>query len=100
VLWSRIGHAPNRPSSVVSDQQGAILHDCQGSRASPHFRAMLTRDPEAGHEILVASVRSAVFEPYPDNFIARRLRTIPRPLQRYECIPAILCRELFAIVKH
>src|SRR5262245_16892425 len=68
--------------------------------ASPHLGTMLTRHPEAGHEILVASVRSAVFEPYPNNFIARRLRAVPGALKRYECIPAILCRELFAIVKH
>src|SRR5262249_56111134 len=77
---SGVGHAPNRPTSVVGNQQRPVFHYCQRSGASPHLGTMLTRHPEAGHEILVASVRSAVFEPYPNNFIARRLTTSPLTL--------------------
>src|SRR5262249_61545929 len=97
---SGVGPAHSCTASVVGNQQRPVFHYCQRSGASPHLGTMLTRHPEAGHEILVASVRSAVFEPYPNNFITRRLRAVPGALKRYECIPAILCRELFAIVKH
>src|SRR5215475_15883004 len=100
LLRSCVGHAPNRPTSVVGNQQRPVFHYCQRSGASPHLGTMLTRHPEAGHEILVASVRSAVFEPYPNNFIARRLRAVPGALKRHECIPAILCRELAAVVEY
>src|SRR6516225_8708074 len=99
-LLSRIRHAPNRATGVVRDQQRPVLHYCQGSGASPHLGPMLTRDPEARHEIFVASVWSAIFESHSNNFVARRLRTIPRTLKRYECIPTVFCRKLFAVVEH
>ena len=54
---------------------------------------MLTRDPEARHEVFVASVRPAILESHPNNFVARRLRTVPGALERYECVPTIFCRE-------
>ena len=99
-LLSRIRHAPNRATGVVRDQQRPVLHYCQGSGASSRLGPMLTRDPEARHEIFVTSVRSAVFESHSNNFVARRLRTIPRTLKRYECIPTVFCRKLFAVVEH
>ena len=61
---------------------------------------MLTRDPEARHEIFVASLRPTILESHPNNLVARRLRTVPGTLKRYECIPAIFCRELLAVVEH
>jgi hypothetical protein len=61
---------------------------------------MLTRDPEAGPEIFVASLRFTILESYPNNFVAGRLRTIPRALERYECIATIFCWELFPFVEH
>src|SRR6516165_12103785 len=61
---------------------------------------MLTGDPKTRHEIFVASFRPTILESYPNNLVARRLRTVPRALKRYECIPTIFCRELFAVVEH
>ena len=61
---------------------------------------MLTRDPEAGHEIFVASLRPTIFESHANHLVACRLRTVPRILKRYECIAAIFCRELLAVVEH
>jgi hypothetical protein len=100
VLWSCIGDAPNRPTSVIGDQQRPVLHHCQGGRSSPDLRPMLTRDPEASHEIFVASLRPPILEAHPNNFVAGRLRTVPGTLKRHECIPAIFCWELFALVEY
>src|SRR5215472_17605275 len=100
LLRSCVGHAPNRPTSVVGNQQRSVFHYCQRSGASPHLGTMLTRNPEARHEIFVASLRPAILESYPHNLVARRRRTVPGALKRYECIAAIFCRELFAVVEH
>src|SRR5207244_13357186 len=61
---------------------------------------MLTGDPEAGHEIFVASVRSAILESHADDLVARRFRAVPRTFERYECIPTIFGWELLAVVEH
>jgi hypothetical protein len=66
----------------------------------PGLRPMLTQDPEARHAIFTASLRPAILESHPNNFVARWLRTVPGTLKRYECVPAIFCRELFAIIKY
>src|SRR5439155_5680190 len=61
---------------------------------------MLTGDPEAGHEIFVASVRSAILESHADDLVARRFRAVPRTFERYECIPTIFGWELLAVIEH
>jgi hypothetical protein len=100
VLWSCVGHAPNRPASIVGDEQRAVLHYCQGSGASPHLGPMLTRDPETGHEVFVTSLRPTILEAHPNDLVAGWLRTVPGTLERYKCIPTAFCRELFSVVEH
>jgi hypothetical protein len=56
LLRSCVGHAPNRPTSVIGNQQRPVFHYCQRSGASPHLGTMLTRHPEARHEIFVPSL--------------------------------------------
>src|SRR5262245_35303375 len=97
VFGTAIRHAPNGPARVIGDQQRSVLHDCQGSRTSPHLGPMLTRDPETRHKIFVTPVRPAVLEPYPHNFVAGRLRTVPGALKRHERIAAILGGKLLAV---
>src|SRR6516225_9764373 len=99
LLRSCIGHAPNRSASVIGNQQRSVFHYCQRSGASPHLGTMLTRHPEARHEIFVTSLRLTVLESHSNNLVARRRRTVPGALKRYECIPAIFCRKLFAVVE-
>src|SRR6516225_7538583 len=100
LLRSCVGHAPNRSTSVVGNQQRPVFHYCQRSGASPHLGTMLTRYPETRREIFVASLRPTVLESHSNNLVARRLRAVPGALKRYECIPAILCRELAAVVEN
>src|SRR5215831_4091483 len=100
LLRSCIGNTPNRPTSVVGDQQRPVFHYCQRSGASPHLGTSLTRHPETRHEIFVVAVRPTILEAHPNNLVARRLRTVPGTLKRYECIPAIFCWELRAVVKY
>jgi len=98
LLRSCVGHAPNRSTSVVGNQQRPVFHYCQRSGASPHLGTMLTRHPEARHEIFVASLRPTFLESHSNNLVARRLRAVPGALKRYECIPAIFCRESFGLL--
>jgi hypothetical protein len=75
------------------------FHNRQCCRTSLYFGPMLARDPETRHEVFVTFVRSAVLESYPNHLVACRLRPVPRPLKRYESIPAIFRRELLPLVK-
>src|SRR6185295_13995959 len=55
VALARIGDTPDRAAGIVGDKERAVARDRKRGGPSPHFRAPLTGDPEAGDEILVGT---------------------------------------------
>src|SRR5262245_46339923 len=78
LLRPTVSDPPNRAAGIVRDQQRAILRDGQRSRATPDLGAVLTGNPEAGHEVLVVALWLAILEGHTYDLVARRLRTVPR----------------------
>ena len=76
VALARIGDTPDCAAGIVGDEQRAVARDRKRRGPSPHFRAPLAGDPEAGDEILVVTFGPAVLERHAHHLVARRLRAI------------------------
>src|SRR6516165_714028 len=99
VALASVGNTPDCTARVVRNQQRSVFSDRQCGGTSPHFRPLLTRNPEPGGEVLVESFRSAVLERHAHNLVADRLRTIPRALESYESATFVLWRELVTFIE-
>src|SRR5690349_5544810 len=84
LLRARVGDAPDGAAGVVGNEQRAVLGDGERGRSAPHLGAMHARDPEAGGEVLVPALRTAILERHAHYLVADRLRPVPRALHRHE----------------
>src|SRR6202035_5600029 len=96
LLFTCVAHAPDGLVAVVGEIQRSVFCHHHRHRTAPSVAIWRY---ESGDEILVHPAGMAIVQRHADNLIARARGAVPRSMLGAEQIPAIVLRELSAVVE-
>src|SRR5205807_1134371 len=95
-LCTRVRHAPDAVRTIVGEYQRAVARYGDSDRTAPYIGII---HDEAGDEIFIFTGGLSVRRGDSNDFVARAVGAIPRPMRSHEDIAPIFGRKLLPIIE-